>query len=257
MAFGVLALPLMAGAAITSGGSLNFVAGDTTKTITITPDAGSANQVWTAVTTLAWVTVTPVSGIFSNVAPIQLTVNVNATGQPVGNYNGFLIVSAGATGAINVPITVTVGVDAPTTAAVGNDTGILPTGLSPCNILHTIRGCKIGAQDPDSVAVCNPATTIGCTNCSKVGNIGGVGACNLETCCILDRIFSVADWIFVILMVVAGMFIIWAAFSFVTSGGEAEKVTSARNKIIWAIWGILIAFLSQGFVRIVVQIISK
>ena len=259
MALGVLALPLMAGAAITaSPASLNFAAGETTKTITITPDAGSANQVWTAVSTLSWVTATPASGTFANIASTQLTVNVNTTGVSVGNYNGGLVVAAGTTGAINIPLAITVGAGgpAPTSVAAGNETG-LPSGLSPCNMMHTIRGCKTGMQDPDNGAVCNPATTIGCTNCSKVGNIGGAGTCTAETCCILDRIFSVADWVFVILMVVAGMFIIWAAFSFVTSGGNAEKVTSARNKITWAIVGIIIAFLSQGFVRIIVQIVSK
>lgn len=257
IALGVLALPLLAGANISAGGSLNFAAGDTTKTITITPDAGSANQVWTAVIPIpTWAAVTPVSGTFANVSPAQLTVTINTTSIAAGNYNGNLIVTAGATGAVNVPIAITVGTGTPLPAAV-NDTGGLPTGLSPCNIMHTIRGCKIGMQDPDNAAVCNPATTIGCTNCSKVGNIEGAGACNAETCCILDRIFSMADWIFVILLVVAGMFIVWGSFSFVISGGETEKVTSARNKIIWALWGIIIAFLSQGFVRIIVQIISK
>lgn len=258
IALGILALPLMAGAGMSYTGNLNFAAGDTTKTITITPDAASANQVWTAVIPIpSWAAVTPASGTFANVTPVQLTVTLNTTGIAAGTYNGSLIVTAGTTGVISVPIAVTVGSGGPPPAAV-SDTGGLPTGLSPCNIIHTIRGCKIGMQDQDNAAVCNPASPgIGCTNCSKVGNIGGAGVCNAETCCILDRIFSVADWVFIILMVVAGMFIVWAAFSFVTSGGDAEKVTSARNKITWAIVGIIIAFLSQGFVRIIVQIVSK
>ena len=127
--------------------------------------------------------------------------------------------------------------------AIGPSEGV-PSGLSSCAIKHDIKGCSANMADPETAGAV--------TNCQK-GSID----CNAEACCILDRIFTVADWIFVILIVVSALFIIWGAFSFVLSGGDAEKVTGARNRIIWAIVGVVIAFLSQGIVRLIVQIIKK
>lgn len=111
----------------------------------------------------------------------------------------------------------------------------MPQGLSPCTMRHDVKGCG--------------------NNCSEEGSAGD--QCKLETCCLLDRVYTIADWMFVILLVLAGMFVIWAAFDFVISKGDPEKITSARNKITWALVGVIIAFLAQGLVRMITQIIAK
>ncbi len=119
----------------------------------------------------------------------------------------------------------------------------VPGGLAPCTMVHDVKGCTANMPDPES-----PGDV---TNCQKGGE------CNIEACCLLDRVYTIADWIFVILLVVAALFIIWGAFGFVLSGGDPEKVTAARNKLIWALVGVIVAFISRGLVRIVTQIIKK
>ncbi len=122
----------------------------------------------------------------------------------------------------------------------------LPEGLSPCEMKHEVKGCDEDMTDPD-----DPDEE---TDCSKKA---GTESCNVEVCCLMDKVYTIADWIFVILLVVAGMFVIWGAFDFVLSKGDPEKITSARNKLIWALVGVIVAFISRGLVRIITQIIAK
>jgi FtsH-binding integral membrane protein len=72
----------------------------------------------------------------------------------------------------------------------------------------------------------------------------------------MDLIYTVADWIFVALLVVAAIFIIWGAIEFITSGGAPEKVGSARNKLIWALVGVVVAFIARGLVVLITQVIA-
>ena len=124
----------------------------------------------------------------------------------------------------------------------------LPGGLSPCKMTHNVtKGCTAATPYGAGGVV---------TDCTKWDGTHAA-QCESETCCLLDRIFTIADWIFVILLVMAAVLIIWGAFEFVLSGGVSEKVTSGRNKIIWALVGIVVAFLSQGLVRVITQIIAR
>lgn len=65
---------------------------------------------------------------------------------------------------------------------------------------------------------------------------------------VLDRI---TDWLFTILLVIAAIFLIIAAFYFVTAAGSAEQVTKARNFVLYAIIGVIVAFLAKGLVLLV------
>ncbi|MBI2196140.1 hypothetical protein HYU45_00865 [Candidatus Daviesbacteria bacterium] len=53
--------------------------------------------------------------------------------------------------------------------------------------------------------------------------------------------------------IVALFMFLWAAFEWMTSGGEKEKVASARNKIIYTIIGIILLALAFAIIRIVGQ----
>lgn len=57
---------------------------------------------------------------------------------------------------------------------------------------------------------------------------------------------GITDWIFVILVVSAIIFIVLAGFQFVTGGGDPQQVAQARNKLIYAAVGILVALLAKG-----------
>lgn len=68
---------------------------------------------------------------------------------------------------------------------------------------------------------------------------------------IINIIDNLANWLFAILLAVAMVFIILAAFQFLTSGGDPARVTSARQSLMYALVGIAIAFLARGLVFLV------
>lgn len=55
---------------------------------------------------------------------------------------------------------------------------------------------------------------------------------------------------FTLATVVAVFMFLWAAFEWMTSGGEKEKVASARNKIIYAIIGIVLFATAFAAIRL-------
>jgi hypothetical protein len=150
------------------------------------------------------------------------------------NYLGFIFLAAA--GLLALPILAVLAVE---------PGGGVPTGLSPCKMTHQIAGCIANMDDPTD------ETTL-LTSCSKDSP-----DCRVEPCCLLNMIYTVADWIFVILLVVAAIFVVWGGIEFVTSGGAPEKVGSARNKLIWALVGVVVAFVARGLVVLITQIIQK
>ncbi len=57
---------------------------------------------------------------------------------------------------------------------------------------------------------------------------------------------KIAGWFGLIVLGVSVIMILYAAFQFLTAGGDAEKVTSARNTLIYALVGIAVALLAYG-----------
>jgi len=71
------------------------------------------------------------------------------------------------------------------------------------------------------------------------------------TCCLMNTLYTVTDWIFAALIALAGIFIIWGGVLIVMSGGAPEKVSAGRQHIVWAIIAIMIALLSKAIPAIV------
>jgi len=63
---------------------------------------------------------------------------------------------------------------------------------------------------------------------------------------LITVIEGIADWIFVILLVAAGIFIVLAAFQFVTNGGDPTAVGEARRKLMYAAVGIVVGTLAKA-----------
>ncbi len=61
----------------------------------------------------------------------------------------------------------------------------------------------------------------------------------------------VANWMFTILLVVAVVFIVWAAYSYLTSSGDSEKVSAAHKALLYAAVAVAVGVLARGFVYIV------
>lgn len=74
---------------------------------------------------------------------------------------------------------------------------------------------------------------------------------------IFNILNSVVRYVYVIFFIVAVMFILFAAFSFLTAGGDTEKVKSARNQVLWAVVAIAIALLSVGASAIITNFLGN
>ncbi|MDD2697068.1 MAG: hypothetical protein PHE52_02840, partial [Candidatus Pacebacteria bacterium] len=102
----------------------------------------------------------------------------------------------------------------------------------------TIRGSGVGITDCPGGEECVFADN------SKCG-----------ICCLLNALYSVTDWIFVVLIALAGIFIVMGAMNIIMSGGDPSKVSSGRQYIMYAMIGLLLGFLTRaipGIVRLIV-----
>ena len=62
---------------------------------------------------------------------------------------------------------------------------------------------------------------------------------------------SIVGWVQVFFYIVATLMIILAAWDYLSSGGSEEKVTAARQKVIYALVAIAIAVIAGGVVSLV------
>jgi hypothetical protein len=65
------------------------------------------------------------------------------------------------------------------------------------------------------------------------------------SCCLLDTIYTVTDWIFYIVVAIAVIFIILGAMNIITAGGSPEKVQTGRNYILYAVIGLIIGLAAK------------
>ena len=72
---------------------------------------------------------------------------------------------------------------------------------------------------------------------------------------LLTTLDIVTNWVFAIFVVLTIIFVLLAAFQFVTAGGDAAKVGEARQKLIWASVGIIVALASKGLVPVIKNIV--
>ena len=73
---------------------------------------------------------------------------------------------------------------------------------------------------------------------------------------LLALVDTITNWFFAIFTVLTLIFILLAAFQFVTAGGDEAKLGEARAKLIWAAVGIIVALASKGLVPIIRSIVG-
>tara|TARA_Y100000310_G_scaffold290608_1_gene317944 strand:+ start:149 stop:532 length:384 start_codon:yes stop_codon:yes gene_type:complete len=86
---------------------------------------------------------------------------------------------------------------------------------------------------------------------------GGAEVTQVESLDDVQTILSrIVGWAQVFFYIVATLFIILAAFRYLTSGGDDEKVQAAKNMLIYSIVAIAIAAIAGGVVLIVRNFIN-
>lgn len=69
---------------------------------------------------------------------------------------------------------------------------------------------------------------------------------------LIDVIVTIAQWMFGILMALSIVFILYAAFLYVISQGNEERIKTAKTVLIYAVVGLVVAVLAGG-ISVVIQ----
>ncbi len=72
-----------------------------------------------------------------------------------------------------------------------------------------------------------------------------------DTADLVGTLKLIANWLFTILMALAAIAIIGAAFMFIGSQGDEEKMKTARTWVLYALIGVLVALLAQVLVNFI------
>lgn len=72
---------------------------------------------------------------------------------------------------------------------------------------------------------------------------------------LVDKIAVVGNWLFTILLVLAVIFIVFAAYKYMFSGG-GEEVGAAHKMLLYAAVAIAVAFLANGIVSVVKKLVG-
>jgi len=86
-----------------------------------------------------------------------------------------------------------------------------------------------------------------------------IGLAQAETAPTIDVMVAltrVTNWLFAILLIIAVIYIILAAYNFITAGGDPAKVQMARSNLMYALIGVAVALLARGLVALVRTIIG-
>ncbi|NIN92483.1 hypothetical protein GTO36_05785 [bacterium] len=73
---------------------------------------------------------------------------------------------------------------------------------------------------------------------------------------IINLIDTAATWLFTIILAVAVVMLLYAAFRWMTAGGDETAIASSRKLLIYALVGIGIAFLAKGLVSVIRQLVG-
>lgn len=87
-----------------------------------------------------------------------------------------------------------------------------------------------------------------------IPGVDRVGAQNVSG--LVDTFRMIVKWIYTIFFIIAVIYIIAAAFTYLTAGGEAEKVNTAKDQLIYAAVAIAVALLAISFDTIVKNFLS-
>ena len=103
----------------------------------------------------------------------------------------------------------------------------------------------VASADSSKTAVCDALG--GGDDCTKNGGDGGD---------ITKVVRQVVDLLSIVVGMVAVIMIIVAGFRFVSSGGDSNKVSGARNTILYAIVGLIVVALAQFIVHFVMASVT-
>ena len=113
-------------------------------------------------------------------------------------------------------------------------------------------GSVVSAANPNpQTGLCTGANTLTVPPSGGAG--GGCSQIKDNNTDVNDLITKIINWISVLVGVVAVIMIIVGGFRYITSGGSPDKVTGAKNTILYGLVGLVIVALAQVIVRFVLK----
>lgn len=113
--------------------------------------------------------------------------------------------------------------------------GEIPEGCVMSNTIDASVGC------PGLNAVCKQDTEVDgalTAGCGKNLNMVGV-------CCMLNTIYTVTNWIFYIMTLIAVLMIVYGGFTYITAAGDPAKAGKGKTILTYAIIGLAIALIAK------------
>lgn len=71
-----------------------------------------------------------------------------------------------------------------------------------------------------------------------------------------DLISAIINWLYTIALVIVPGVIVLAGYFFIASGGNPQKVATAKNMVLYALIGLLIIILSSGIIDLIRDIVG-
>lgn len=81
--------------------------------------------------------------------------------------------------------------------------------------------------------------------------IGMAQGASAPTVDVMQALDDITNWLFAILLITAVIFLIVAGFYFITAQGDPDKVSKARNMVLWSLVGVAVGVLAKGLVMLV------
>lgn len=92
---------------------------------------------------------------------------------------------------------------------------------------------------------------------SIISNLIGADTGNLTSNDIVNIFDRAANYLFTFTLILAVIVFIWNGILFMASGGQEQKITTARKALTWAIVGVAIAIASKGIIMIVISFLNR
>jgi len=121
------------------------------------------------------------------------------------------------------------------------------------------EGCQM--QNDVGVAECPEegfCSSIGTAGTPAVGNPGdadyepavpATDACGPQgrwgVCCMLNTLFTVTNWVFYIMTIIAVLMIVFGGFTYITAAGDPTKAGKGKSILTFAIIGLAIALIAK------------
>ncbi len=109
-----------------------------------------------------------------------------------------------------------------------------------CRINHDLKALAGDASGPNKGEIAGPDVSSPC----DVGTVNYISA-SWAAYCTIDAIYTITDWVFWIVLVLAVLMFVIGGGMFVAAAGDPERAAKGKKVIIYGIIGLVIALLAK------------